>query len=136
MVAVKMLKRVVRSNLLASYVLMDRWFVSDYMLRAIRTIRGGMLHIVGMCRMDRRRFKAGNSEYNTQTVIKMNEVKKEKVHLSRQYRSKYIADEASYNGTAVNLFYIKYKNAKHRILLLTTDLSLSFARAMEVYQIR
>jgi hypothetical protein len=47
------------------------------------------------------------------------------VHLSRQYHSKYIADEASYNGTAVKLFHIKYKNAKHRILLLTADATLT-----------
>jgi hypothetical protein len=43
---------------------------------------------------------------------------------------------ADYNGTPVKLFYIKYKNAKNRTLLLTTDLSLSFARAMELYQLR
>ena len=42
----------------------------------------------------------------------------------------------SYKGTPVKLFYIKYKNAKDWTLLLTTDLSLSFVKAMELYQIR
>jgi hypothetical protein len=136
-VTVKMLGRAVRNKLLsASYVLMDSRFVSDYILQSIRAIRGGMLHVVGMCKMDKRRFKAGDNEYNSQTVIKMNETKKEKVHLSRKYHSKYIAMEANYHGTPVKLFCIKYKNAKIRTMLLTTDLSPCFVRAMELYQIR
>jgi hypothetical protein len=138
-VAVKMLKRAVRGNILASYVLMDSWFVSDYILhsiRAIRAIRGGLLHVVGMCKMDKRKFKVGDKEYNSQTIIKMNETKKGAVHLSRKYHSNYMMLVADYNGTSVQLFYIKYKHAKNWTLLLTTDLSLSFARAMELYQIR
>jgi hypothetical protein len=135
-VAVKMLKRAVRGNIFASYVLADSWFISDYMLHAIRAIRGGMLHMVGMCKMDRRKFKIGNREYNSHTIIKMNETKKGKVHLSRKYHSKYIEINAVYNDIPVKLFYIKYKNAKNRTLLLTTDISLSFAQTMELYQIR
>jgi hypothetical protein len=135
-VAVKMLKRAVRSNILASYVLMDSWFVSDYMLQAIRSIRGGLLHAVGMCKIDRRKFKVGDNEYNSQTIIKMNETKKGKIHLSRKYHSKYMMMVAGYNETPVKLFYIRYKNAKNWTLLLTTDLSLSFAQAMELYQVR
>jgi hypothetical protein len=115
---------------------MDSWFVSDYMLQAIRSIQGGILHVAGMCRMDKRKFKVDNKEYNSHTLIKMNEPKKDKVHLSRKYRSKYITVVADYNGIPVKLFYIKYKNAKNWSLLLTTDLSLSFAQTMELYQIR
>jgi hypothetical protein len=135
-VAVKLLKRAVRGNILASYVLMDSWFVSDYMLQAIRAIRGGLLHVVGMCKMDKRKFKVGNSEYSSQAITKMNETKKDKVHLSRKYHSKYMVITADYHETPVKLFYIKYKHAKDWTLLLTTDLSLSFARAMALYQIR
>jgi hypothetical protein len=135
-VAIKMLKRAVRSNILASYVLMDSWFVSDYMLQTIRSIRKGILHVVGMCKMDKRKFKIGDKEYNSQTIIKMNETKKEKVHYSNKYRSKYIVVVAEYNRIPVKLFYIKYKNAQKWTLLLTTDMSLSFLQAMELYQIR
>ena len=131
-----MLKRAVRSNILASYVLMDSWFVSDYMLQTIRSIRKGILHVVGMCKMDKRKFKIGDKEYNSQTIIKMNETKKEKVHHSNKYRSKYIVVVAEYNKIPVKLFYIKYKNAQKWTLLLTTDLSLSFLQAMKLYQIR
>jgi hypothetical protein len=72
-VAVKMLKRAVKNSILADYVLMESWFISDYILKAIRSIRGGMLHIAGVCKIDRRKFKLGNKEYNSHTIIKINE---------------------------------------------------------------
>ncbi|MDR0575027.1 MAG: transposase [Tannerella sp.] len=135
-VAIKMLKRAVKSKIIASYVLMDSWFVSDYMLQSIRSIRGCILHVAGMCKMDKRKFKVDDKEYNSHTIIKMKEHKKGKRHHSRKYHSDYIEAIADYNGTPVKLFYIKYKNAKNWTLLLTPDLSLSFTQAMELYQIR
>ncbi|MDR1525353.1 MAG: hypothetical protein LBS79_08920 [Tannerella sp.] len=67
-VTVKILKRAIRTSLLASYILMDSRFVTDTMLYSVRAIRGGLLHIVGMCKMDRRKFKVGNHEYNSESI--------------------------------------------------------------------
>jgi hypothetical protein len=61
-ISLKMLKRAVKNSILADYVLMNSWFISDYILKAILSIRGGMLHIVGMCKIDRRKFKVGNTD--------------------------------------------------------------------------
>ena len=135
-VAVKMLKRCVKRAILGSYVLMDSWFVSDYMLGEIRKIRHGMLHVVGMCKMDKRQFMVNGKEYNSQKIIKMNENNSRKVHSCHKYQSRYFVVEANYKGMPVKLFYIKYKRATKWTLLLTTDLSLSFVKAMELYQIR
>jgi len=66
----------------------------------------------------------------------MNETNSKKVHSCRKYKSLYFSVIANYKGTPVKLFYIKYKHAKDWTLLLTTDLSLSFVKAMELYQIR
>jgi hypothetical protein len=135
-VAIKMLKRCVKRAILGSYVLMDSWFVSDYMLGEIRKIRHGMLHVVGMCKMDKRQFMVNGKEYNSQKIIKMNENNSRKVHSCHKYQSRYFVVEANYKGMPVKLFYIKYKRATKWTLLLTTDLSLSFVKAMELYQIR
>jgi hypothetical protein len=135
-VAIKMLKEAVKKGIIASYVLMDSWFVTDFTLTEIRKIRKGIMHVVGMCKMDKRKFEIDKKTYNSQTLIKMNETKVGKVHVSRKFHSKYIVVVANYNGTPVKLFYIKYKNASKWTLLLTTDLSLSFVKAMELYQIR
>jgi hypothetical protein len=134
--ALNMLKNTVKYGILGSYVLMDSWFVTDFMLKEIRKIHKGMLHVVGMCKMDKRKFEIGGKEYNSQTIVKLNAFKRGKVHESRKFRSRYMVFTANYKGLPVKLFYIKYKNAKDWTLLLTTKLSLSFTKAMELYQIR
>jgi hypothetical protein len=135
-VAVKMLKRCVSRAILGSYVLMDSWFVNDYMLKEIRKIGSGLLHVVGMCKMDTRKFEVDGKERNSHTIIKMNENNSSKVRNNDKYQSRFFAVKANYKGVPVKLFYIKYKRAKNWTLLLTTDTSLSFVKAMELYQIR
>jgi hypothetical protein len=135
-VAIKMLKRCVKRAILGSYVLMDSWFVNDFMLKEIRNIRKGMLHVVGMCKLDKRKFEVEGKERNSATIIKMNENHSSKIHSCRKYQSRYFVVLANYKGVPVKLFYIKYKNATKWTILLTTDLSLSFVKAMELYQIR
>jgi hypothetical protein len=135
-VTIRMLKRCVSRGIFGRYVLMDSWFVTDFILKEIRKIRQGMLHVVGMCKMDRRQFVVDGKERNSQTIIKMNENNSSRVHSCRKYKSRYFVVVANYKGTPVKLFYIKYKRAKDWTILLTTDLSLSFVKAMELYQIR
>ncbi|MDR1129486.1 MAG: transposase [Prevotellaceae bacterium] len=134
--ALSMLKRAVKRGIYASYVLMDSWFVTDEMLKGIRKIRHGMLHVTGICKMDKRKFTVNGKEYNSHTLIKMNETRRKSVHASRKFNSTYIPVSAEYKEMPVKLFYIKYKNAKNWTLPLTADLSLSFVKTMELYQIR
>jgi hypothetical protein len=134
-VAIKMLKRCVKCNILGNYILMDSWFVTDTMLREVRKIRKGMLHVVGMCKTNRK-FEVNGKERNSQTIIKMNETHSNRIHSCRKYKSRYFSVVATYKGTPVKLFYVRYKKATNWTLLLTTDLSLSFVKAMELYQIR
>ena len=135
-VGVKMLKQCIKRGIRASYVLMDSWFVTDGMIKEIRKIGKGMLHVVGMCKMDRRRFEVDGKELNSQAIIRMNEFRSNKVHSCRKYKSRYFSVVANYKGMPVKLFYVKYKNATSWTLLLTTDTSLTFVKAMELYQIR
>jgi hypothetical protein len=129
-----MIKRAVKRGFSGSYVLMDSWFTSESMLKNIRKIKKGMLHVIGMCKMDKRKFTVNGRDYNSDTLIKLNE--RQNSHKSKKYSSIYITVTAEYKGLPVKLFYIKYKNAQNWSLLITTDLSLSFTKAMELYQIR
>src|SRR5690554_2174680 len=135
-VGVKMLKQCVKRAITASYVLMDSWFVTDGMIREIRKIGKGMLHVVGMCKMDKRRFEVDGKELNSKAIVRINESRSNKVHSCHKYKSRYFSVVANYKGTPVKLFYVKYKNATSWALLLTTDTSLTFVKAMELYQIR
>jgi hypothetical protein len=129
-----MIKRAIKHQIRAAYVLMDSWFVTDDMIKGIRKLCKGKMHVVGMCKMDSRKFTIGEKDYNSHNIIAINE--KRNVHKSRIYNSQYIVVSGLYKGTPVKLFYIKYKHAQNWSLLLTTDISLSFTKAMELYQIR
>lgn len=134
-ILVEMIKCAVAKGLKASYVLMDGWFLGEEVIKAIRGLKKGALHVVGVCKMDRRKFTLGVKQYNSHTIIRMNE-SKGKVRNNKKYKSQYIVVEALYKGVPVKLFYVKYKRSKNWTLLLSTDLGVGFNRVMEIYQTR
>jgi len=134
-VVIAMIKRAVKNGLMVSYVLMDSWFTNDNMIKSIRAIKQGAIHLLGMCKMDGRKYNVKDGkELNSHQIITRYERRKGKY--SRKHKSHYITVVADYKGEAVKLFYIKYHNAKEWKLLLTTDLKLKFVKALEIYQIR
>ena len=68
-VAVSMLRRAVRKGLMASYVLMDSWFTNDYMIKSVRSIKCGMMHLLGMCKIDKRKYRINERELNSHQII-------------------------------------------------------------------
>ena len=133
-VAISMLKRAVKNGFIARYVLMDSWFVCDSMIKGVRSIKNGAMHLLGMCKVDRRRYLVDKKELNAHQLITKNERKGSRY--SRKYKSTYISLVVDYKGVKVRLFLIRYNNAKDWTILLTTDLTLSFVQAIELYQIR
>ena len=132
--ALDMLKRAFKHGITASYVLMDSWFTCDVLIQGIRKLRKGSVHVIGMCKMDNRRFSTDDGRHlKSAAMITANQSRK---HKSRKYQSEYIRVDAMYMGTPVRLYYIRYHRANDWKLLLTTDVTLSFVRVMELYQIR
>jgi len=135
-VAIKTIKKIVSNGIIGSYVLMDSWFLCEEMLVEIRKIKKGILNIVGMCKTNRT-FEIDGKTHNFKTITDIYTTqKKNQVHTCRKYKSQYFTVKCKYKGMDVKLFCIKYKRAKDWTILLTTDLSLSFVKAMEIYQIR
>lgn len=132
--SIAMLKRAVKNGFSANYVLMDSWFINDYLIKGIRGIKNGMLHVLGLCRLDKRKYFLGGKFQNARELIVKHEYKRKKY--SKKYKSHYISLVVDYKGEKVKLFFIRYNNAKTWTLLLTTDLSLSFTNTIERYQIR
>jgi hypothetical protein len=132
--AVSMIKRAVKHGILASYVLMDSWFTNDYTIKAIRSIKNGLLHVLGMCKVDKRTYNVNGKEINAHQII--TQYQRKNGHYSRKYKSQYISIVANYKGAKVKLFFIRYHGSQKWTLMLTTDLSLSFCDAIEIYQIR
>ncbi len=128
--AVSMPKRAVKNGFIASYVLMDSWFVNDYMIKSVRAIKSGAMHLPGMCKLDRRQYLIDKKKLNAHQLITKNERKRSKY--SRKYKSDHISLVAGYKGEKVRLFFIRHNNAKNWAILLTTDLALSFVKATEL----
>jgi hypothetical protein len=133
-VAISMIKRAVKNGLIASYVLMDSWFVNDHVIKSIRRIKGRIIHVLGMCKLDTRKFEVNQKEMNSRQIISRHSRKRQKY--SRKHKSQYFVVLANYKGEAVKLFYLKYGRSKNWTLLLSTNLLLKFTEAIELYQIR
>ncbi len=131
---ISMIKRAIRHGFNADYVLMDSWFVNDTIIAGIKSIKNSCLHVLGMCKLDTRKYSLNGKSFNTRELIV--KYARKRGHYSRKHKSQYISLVVDYKGNTVRLFFLKYKNSKNWTLLLTTDLTLSFVQTLELYQIR
>ena len=69
-IVLQMLKRACRHGISSAYVLMDSWFINDTLIQGIRKMRQGAMHVVGACKMDRRKFMVNGKELNSATLVK------------------------------------------------------------------
>ena len=110
------------------------WWIAGLQVNKLLSRYGkskrGSLHVVSMCKIDKRKFNIDRKELNSATIVKMHQVR------SKKYKSQYIVVNVVYKGIPVKLFYVKYKRAKTWTFILSTDTIISFNRAIEIYQIR
>ncbi len=129
----EMLKRAVKHGFVPDYVLMDKWFTSEKVIKAIRLLRKGRIHIVAACRKDKRKYVFRGKAYTASELLAMN---KEKKKHCRSMKTLYIVVYAEYKGVPVKLFFNKPSRRRNWELLVTTDLKLSFINALKIYRIR
>lgn len=130
----KMVKRAIKHGFKADYLLCDSWFFSEKLLEIIREIKGGIIHIIGMCRMDKRKYNLVNGEELTAKEI-LNLHKKKRKY-SRKTRVYYIAISVHYKAHPVTLFFCKNSKRTNWRLLISTNNKLNFNQVLEIYQIR
>jgi len=127
---VQMFSRVVKRKIPVDYILIDTWFTSVGLLKKLRNICSST-HIIGMYKY--------NSKIEVRSKVKtLSQLKKQKTKPKRcrkfnYYYHHYIAE---IDGLKVAVFISKRgKNGKWHTLI-TTDTSLKFVKAIEVYSIR
>ena len=130
---IKMLQRAAKKGFKASYVLFDSWFFSDKLVKAIREINDGSMHVLGMCKLGKRTFTYLRKDYSPKELLKKLEKKKKR---SRKLRAHYIEAVVIHHGVTMKLFYSRYVNCKDWKLIVSTDLRLNYPKAIEIYQIR
>ncbi len=127
---IKMLKRAVKHGIMADYLLTDSWFMSENMITEIRKIKKGAIHILSMCRMDKRKYLTDDGEFNAAKLRKQN---KHLMKRSKKHRSTYIELEVEYKGIKVKLFFIRLSKRSKWRLLVTTNTLLKFTEVYELY---
>ena len=131
--AIVMIKRAVKNGFLADYVLIDKWFMSEYFIKEIRKIKKGLMHVLGMCKMDKRKYSYNGKTYSAKQLLAMLKPKKKRC---RKINAWYIELYVEYKGIPLKLFYSRYSKRGKWQLLITTDMSLNYIRAIEIYNIR
>lgn len=131
--AISMIKRAVKHGFMADYVLVDSWFMVHSFIASIRQIKNGALHVLGACRMDKRKYLLNGQEYTAKELL--NKFKGQKKR-SRKVRALYVELVVTYKGIPVKLFFSRYARQKSWHLLLTTDLELNFNKTIEIYSHR
>ncbi len=129
----KMIKRSVKNGFKADYVLVDKWFMGESFIKDIRKIKKGMLHIVGLCKMDKRKYVYNRKEYSAKQLLKL---RKNYSKRSKKINARYIEIDVLYKGLKLKLFFSRYSRRGKWQLLVTTDLSLSYNKTVEIYNIR
>ncbi len=70
-----MVKRAVKHGIIADYLLTDSWFLSEEMIESIRNIKTGDIHILSMCRMDKRKYTFNEGSYDAKDLLKTSKTK-------------------------------------------------------------
>lgn len=131
--AIKMIRRAVKHGFSASYVLVDSWFVNHELIKCVRSVAKGTMHLVGMVKQDSRKYTYKGREYTAKGLIGM---LRHNVQYNRQLKLSYFKIRCEYKGTPVNLFCTRIGKQKSFKVLISTDTKLSMARVFEIYQIR
>ena len=130
---IQMLKRAVRNGFVPDYVLSDGWFFCLKLLQEVKALKKSAVHLLCMGKMGKINFEWMGKEYSAGQLLKHLQGKKKRC---RKVNSFYIECVVTYKGETIKLFFSRFsKHSKWR-LLVSTDLELSYIKAIEIYQIR
>lgn len=132
-ILIKMIKRAAKNGILPNYLLTDSWFTSENLILEVRKIKKGAIHILSMCKMDKRLYKTSEGLFNAKALRTKNN---HLVKRSRKYRTNYIELLVEYKGIKLKLFFVRLSKRSKWRLLITTNTSLSFTDAYSLYSNR
>ena len=131
----EMVKEAIRNRIPFEYLLVDSWFTCrelvDFACR-----RHKKFHLLGMAKMGNTKYETAHwGELSAKAIVAKLKAKKE-VKYSRKYRCHYAGIEVMLGKHPVKMFFCKRGKKEAWKVLLTTDTSLNFMRAYEIYSMR
>ncbi len=130
--AIKLLKRAAKNGIKADYLLVDSWFACDELIKAV-SASAKVGHLMGQCKNDARKYDYKGGKYSGgQLKVKL----KDEWKRARSLNMRYLQVDVVYKGVPLRLFFTRQHGCEKERLLLTTDRSLNFTSAFEIYAIR
>ena len=133
-VSIEMINRAWKCGLRFRYVLSDSWFTCEELLEKVRAVGQGAVHFVGLAKMGNTKYMVHGRKHSAAELIALYE--RENSHDCRKYRCRYVTLNGSLGNQSVRIFLIRYGRNERWNIMLTTDVTMSFVRAFELYQLR
>lgn len=131
--AIRMLQRMWKSGLRPRYALADSWFAGEKFIEEIRKVAGGAIHYIGLAKMGKTKYLVEGRKHNAaELVAKYTRQAK----CCRKYKCRYIELRGRLGDLPVKIYLVRYGHRQSWNIMLSTDLSMNFVRAFELYHIR
>lgn len=130
-----MVRRAIKSGVRFDYLLVDSWFTNTGLVEFVSRCRR-RFHLLGMARMGKTKYQTSEwGEMNAKAIIDRLD-KTKQIKYSRRLRCHYASVTVRLGKRQVKLFFCRMGRRNGWKVLLTTDLSLAFMRAYEIYAMR
>jgi hypothetical protein len=128
--SVSMLKLAVKKGIVSEYVLTDSWFSCWEM---VKTALENNLKYIGMFSKVKTKFTYRETAMTYKEIRKRN---RKKIKRNKKFNLYYIRTVVKWNGVHVVLYFTRKGKRGNWKTLLNTELSSSFNKTVEIYQIR
>jgi len=130
---ISMISNAISKGISADYLLVDSWFMCEELLRFVFNNPG--MFFLGMCKFGNAKYDLNGKSYDAAKLLSICKDTM-KMKRSRKLKSHYYTIDVGYKGMLVRLFFSQYANQSSWNLLLTDNLSLTYDKAIKIYQIR
>lgn len=132
---IEMVKRAIKAGIPFEYLLVDSWFTNtglvDFVCHSHKKF-----HLIGMAKMGNTKYKTKRwGELTAKALINKLVAAKSRKY-SRKLRCYYATEKVTLGGRKVKVFFCKRGKRESWKMLLSTDTSLDFFRAYEIYAMR
>jgi len=124
----------IKHRFIPDYVLTDTWFTCAKLINKVKSVAKGKIHFLGMIKAGKRKY-----EYDGQ-IFTLSQLRKYVMHRVKRcsrFKSRYvIVDCVIPDIGQVRLLFSRFHGNKKWVALVTTELGMSYIKAIEVYAIR
>jgi len=130
--SINLIQRAVKKGIKAQYVLADTWFICEKFIKGILSIKEAKMDVIGLMKTNRK-IILNEKTYMASSIPG---IKRKEIKYSKKMKCDYISQIIEYKGIAIKAYWIKMKGQQTWKMLVSTDIKLTFTKAMEHYQVR